>query len=365
METTTTAPAVDETRVEEFAERVLTDFAGAATTVMTVVGDRLGLYEAMTGAGPLTAPDLASAAGLHPRLVTEWLAAQTVSGYVVHDPAAGTYELPAEHAAVLSMMDSPAYLVGAAEVIAAQYGTLQLLEAAFRGDGGIDYGALPAHLFHGVERFFRTAYTNELAACWFPAVAGLVDRLRAGARVADVGCGHGVATLLMARTWPASVFTGFDFHEPSVAVARARAIEAGSPENVSFRVADAGEIGPGPFDVVVFFDSLHDLGDPPAALRRAYEVLTEGGLVVAVEPWSADRLEDAVGNPTARIDYSASTSLCTPCSLAQPGGYALGTQGGPARRLRLLAEAGFSAPAVAADTGFNLVLAAVKVHEAG
>ncbi|MEU7657608.1 class I SAM-dependent methyltransferase [Streptomyces lincolnensis] len=185
---------------------------------------------------------------------------------------------------------------------------------------------------------------------------GLVERLERGAGVADVGCGHGVADLLIGRRRPASTVTGFDAHEASIA----KAIEAGSPDNVSFRVADAAGIGTGPYDVVVFFDSLHDLGDPPAALRRAHEVLADGGLLIAVEPWSTDRLEDGIGNPTVRIEYASSTALCTPGSPAQPGRYGLGNQGGPARRIRLLAEAGFREAGLAADTGFNLVLAAVK-----
>ncbi|WP_192583728.1 class I SAM-dependent methyltransferase [Streptomyces albicerus] len=366
MTTTTRATTTDETaesaeaQVEEFLGRFLTDFAGAASTSMTVLGDRLGLYQAMTGAGPLSAADLAKTTGLHPRLVTEWLAVQTVSEYVVHDSAAGTYELPDAHAAVLSMVDSPAYVIGAADIIAGQYLAMSDLEQAFRTDGALDYSAQHPCVFSGIERFFRTAYVHQIAESWFPAVPGLVERLERGARVADVGCGHGVADLLVGTTWPASTVTGFDAHEPSVAQARAKAIEAGSPGNVSFRVADADGIGPGPYDVVVFFDSLHDLGDPPAALRRAHEVLAEGGLLVAVEPWSTDRLEDSVGSPVARIDFAASTALCTPGSLAQPGRYGLGTQGGPAKRLALLTEAGFREVELAADTGFNLVFAATK-----
>ena len=351
-------PVIDEAKVDAFMGRLMADFAGAGSTAMTVVGDRLGLYRALSSAGPVTAGKLAATTGLHPRLVTEWLAAQVVSGYVTKD--GDTYTLPAEHALALAAVDSPVYVVGGAEIIAGYYLSLEHLEAAFRGDGGIAYGDLPACTFHGIERFFRTAYVNQLAQVWFPAVPGLVAKLEAGARVADIGCGHGVATLLMARTWPRSEFTGIDHHEPSIAQARAKAVEQGSPANVTFRTGDSARPGPGPYDVVVFFDSLHDLGDPPAALRAAYEALTPGGLVVAVEPWSVDRLEDGIGNPVSRLNYAASTALCTPGSLSQEGAYGLGTQGGPARRLELLAGAGFSEPVVAADTGFNLVLAAVK-----
>jgi SAM-dependent methyltransferase len=354
---TAAEPAVDEHAVEAFVEKLLTDFAGAGSTVMTVLGDRLGLYTAMTGAGPLTPTELATATGLRTRLVTEWLASQTVSGYVEHDPDAGTYRLPAEHAMALSIVDSPAYVVSAAEIITAQYLTLDQLVPVFRGQADLDYDALPPSLFSGVERFFRTAYLHELGTTWFPAVAGLVERLEAGARVADVGCGHGQSALQLAARWPASTVVGFDVHAPSVLVARAKAVEAGA-RNVAFHVADAAEIGPGPFDVVVFSDSLHDMGDPPAALRRAREVLVDGGILVVIEPWSVDRLTDGIGNPSVRIDYSISTSVCTPTAMAQPGGYAVGTQGGPGLRLRMLGAAGFRDPVLAADTGANLVLAA-------
>ena len=348
---------IDEARVEAFAEQLLSDFAGAGTTALTVLGDRLGLYRALTGAGPVTAAKLAATTGLHPRLVTEWLTAQTVSGHLTSDGE--TFALPIEHALALCVVDSPAYMIGGAEIIAGYYLTIDQLERAFRTDGGLPYADMPGCLHHGIERFFRTAYVHHLASTWFPAVPGLVDQLAAGARVADVGCGHGVASLLIAETWPRAVVTGFDNHEPSVAVARANAIEAGA--DVSFLVADAAGIaGHGPFDVVVFFDSLHDLGDPPAALRAAYDSLAEGGLVVAVEPWSVDDFTSVIGNPVARANYNASTALCTPGSLSQPGAYALGTQGGPARRLALLADAGFADPVVAADTGLNLVLAATK-----
>jgi SAM-dependent methyltransferase len=360
MTTTASTPAIDDARVEAFAEQFLTDLAGAASTAMTVIGDRLGLYRTLTGRGPTSAAELAAATGLHPRLVTEWLASQTVSGYVIHDSATGTYELPAEHAMVLAEPDSPAYVVAAAEIVTGQYLTLTQLEAAFRGDGGIDYDTLPDSLFSGVERYFRTAYTHEMATTWFPAVAGLVPLLQGGARVADVGCGHGQSALQVAAHWPACSVAGFDLHEPSVVTARAKAVEAGVDGRVSFHVAGAVEIGPGPFDVVLFSDALHDLGDPPAALRRAREVLVDGGIVVAVEPWSLDRLVDGIGNPSVRVDYAISTSVCTPGSLAQPGAFGLGTQGGPAVRLQLLADAGFRTPVLAADTGVNLVLAATK-----
>ncbi len=360
MPAMTTTPAIDEAATEAFAEQFLTDLAGAATTAMTVIGNRLGLYRAMADAGPVTATGLAATTGLHPRLVTEWLAGQTVSGYVSYDPTAGTYALPAEHAMVLVDTESPAYVIGAAEIVAGQYATLTALETAFRGDGGIAYDDFPDSMLDGIARFFRTVYAHEMAGTWFAAVDGLVARLETGARVVDVGCGHGHAGLQLARQWPSCTVTGFDRHEPSIITARAGAVEAGLDGRVSFHVADAAEIGPGPFDVVLFSDALHDMGDPPAALRRARDVLVDGGIVVAVEPWSLDRLEDGIGNPSVRLDYAISTSACIPGSLAQPGAYGLGTQGGPAVRLRLLAEAGFRAPTLAADTGTNLVLAAMK-----
>jgi SAM-dependent methyltransferase len=350
---------IDEARVEAFAGQLIGDLAGAATTAMIALGDRLGLFEAMTGAGPVTAAKLAATTGLHPRLVAEWLRALAVSGYLTVD--GDTFELPAEHALALSVVDSPAYMVGISQIIAGYFLALEPLEEAFRTDGALPYASHHDRVFHGIESFFRTAYVNHLAQEWFPAVPGLTARLEQGCRVADVGCGHGVATRLIGRTWPASTVSGFDNHEPSIATARARAIEAGSPANVSFHMAGAADLpAHGTFDVVVFFDSLHDLGDPPAALRAAYDSLSDGGLVVAVEPWSADDLTAEIGNPVARANYAASAALCTPGSLSQPGAYGLGTAGGPAKRLRLLAEAGFGNPAVAADTGFNLVLTAAK-----
>jgi len=355
---TAPVPNVDFAAVEAFAGQVVSDFAGAATTAMTVIGDRLGLFDAMTGVGPVSAAELARRTGLHPRLVTEWLSSQVVSGYLRHNAATGRFELPIEHAMVLSVAASPAYVVGAAEVVAGQFATLGNLERAFRTDGAVDYAHFPDSVTHGIERFFRTAYLHHLVDEWFPAVDGLVAKLADGARVADIGSGHGAATLLMARAWPRSTFTGFDLDERAITVARSRATDAGTGAAVSFQVADATDFGPGPYDVVTFFDALHDLGDPIAVLRRAHELLTPGGIVVAVEPWSTDRLDDSVGNPIARLNSAISTSMCTPTSLAQPGAFGLGTSGGPTRRLELLTAAGFVDARVAADTGQNLVLTA-------
>lgn len=358
MTDTITTPQIDPARVEEFAGRVLTDYAGAGSTAMTAIGDRLGLYRALAEQGPLTADELASATGTNARLVSEWLAQQVVSGYLLK--AGDLFELPAEHALALSVVDSPTYLVGAAEIIAGWITSLDALEAAFRGDGGVRYAELPESLHHGIERFFRTAYVNELVQTWFPSVPGLVDRLAAGARVADIGCGHGFATRLVGRTWPASTVVGFDDHAPSVAVARAKAVEDGTGPNVAFQVADSSDFGPGPYDVVTYFDALHDLGDPVASLRAAFAALVPGGMLVAVEPSSSDDYDGQVGDPVSRINFAASTALCTPTSLAQPGAFGLGNQGGPTARLELLAAAGFAEPVVAADTGLNFVLAARK-----
>ena len=321
---TTPAPDIDFAAVEAFAGQVITDFAGAATTAMTVIGDRLGLFDAMTGTGPVSAAELARRTGLHPRLVAEWLSSQVVSGYLRHDAATGRFELPIEHAMALSVAASPAYIVGAAEVVSGQFATLAHLERAFRTDGAVDYAHFPDTVTHGIERFFCTAYVHHLVDDWFPAVDDLVGKLADGARVADIGCGHGAATLVMSQAWPRSTFTGFDLDERAITVARSRAMDAGAAATVSFKVADANGFGPGPYDVVAFFDALHDLGDPIAVLRRAHELLTPGGIVVAVEPWSTDRLDDSIGNPIARLDYAISTSMCTPTSLAQPGGLRAG-----------------------------------------
>ena len=352
------AAEIDVTAVEAFAGQVISDFAGAATTAMTVLGDRLGLFDAMSGSGPLSAADLAQRTGLHPRLVTEWLSSQVVSGYLRYHGATGRFELPIEHAMALAVADSPAYVVGAAEVVAGQFATLEHLERAFRSDGAVDYAHFPPSVPHGIERFFRTAYLHHLVQEWFPSAGDLVGKLVDGARVADIGCGHGAATLLMAQAWPRSTFTGFDSDERAIPVARARALQAGASDNVTFQVGDATSFGPGPYDVVTFFDALHDLGDPVAVLDRAWELLGPGGIVVAVEPWSTDRLNDSIGNPVARLNYAVSTSMCTPTSLAQPGGYGLGTSGGPGRRLELLAGAGFLDARVALDSGQHLVLTA-------
>jgi 2-polyprenyl-3-methyl-5-hydroxy-6-metoxy-1,4-benzoquinol methylase len=355
--THTIAP-VDPATVQAFAGQVLTDFAGAATTAMTVIGQRLGLLEAMTGTGPVSAEQLAASTELNQRLVTEWLASQVVSGYLTYDEDADRYLLPVEHAMVLSVSESPAYLVGAAEVVTGQYATLDHLESAFRTNGAVDYAHFPDTVTHGIERFFGTAYRHQLVEAWFPAIDGLVQRLADGARVADIGCGHGAATLVMAEAWPRSVFTGFDVEERAITVARSRAVAHGSPATVEFRAADSATFGPGPYDVVVFFDALHDLGDPQATLRRARELLTPGGILVAVEPWSTDRVLESVGNPVARLNYAISASMCTPTSLAQPGGFAMGTSGGPERRLQLFTEAGFLDARLAVDTGQNLILTA-------
>lgn len=207
--------ALDEARVELFAERLLNDAASTSTTLMTIIGDRLGLYEALSGAGPLGADELARVAGLNARLVTEWLAAQTVAGYVMYDPDGLTYELPAEHAAVLADTDLPAYIVAATTIVGGLFQTLDHLERAFHGDGGIEiYDALDEHARFAVERFFRTAYTHELAPSWFSAVTGLIERLERGVRVADVGSGHGPSSIAMATTWPYSTVVGFDVHTP-------------------------------------------------------------------------------------------------------------------------------------------------------
>jgi SAM-dependent methyltransferase len=353
---TTAQDAPDLTVLEEFATKVALDRAAGYHAVQVYLGDRLGLWRTLATLGNATSVELAERSGLAERYVREWLGTQAAAGYVTYDGSTGRFGLPSEHAMVLADDDSPAAGVSGFEVIAAVWASVDRLANAYATGEGVGWHEHDPRLFTGVQRFFRTQYRNSLVAEWLPAVDGLVERLEAGIRVVDVGCGLGAATVLLAEAFPHSTFVGVDYHEESIRQARAAAGEAGVTDRVTFQVGDATSYH-GPFDLVCFFDALHDMGDPVGALAHARKVLTPGGQVFAVEPFATDRLEESLGDPVALTYYAASSALCVPNSVSQ-GGAALGAQAGPARLTQAFVDAGFASARVAAETPYNLVIAA-------
>jgi SAM-dependent methyltransferase len=348
------AAAVDLAAVEEFFGRVSADAAAGYNAVLVYLGDRLGLWRALASVDGATVQELAQRSGLAERYVQEWLSAQAAAGYVEYDEPSETFALPAEHAMVLADDDSPAAGVAVFEIIAAVWASVDKLAHAYATGTGVGWHEHDQRLFGGVERFFRTAYRNSLVSEWLPAVDGLVERLQTGARVLDVGCGLGSATIMMAEAFPASTFVGVDYHEESVRRANAAAEAAGVAERVQFHVSDAGSYTGG-YDLVCFFDAVHDMGDPVGALAHARESLTPGGVVLAVEPFAEDGLASNLANPVAAVYYAASSCLCVPNSVSQ-GGAALGAQAGPARLTEAFRSAGFSTARVAGATPYNLLI---------
>lgn len=364
--TTTTTPAgpsaadpLDLGRVQAFAQQVGGVVTAGATTAMMAVGDRLGLYAGLARSGPSTPGELASRTGTTERYVAEWLAQQTAAGFVTHDPADGTFTLPPEHAAVLATDDPPASMISAVWLATGLHRRVDQLVEAFRTGRGIPWGEQDGATFEQTERFFRIGYRTHLVQTWVPALDGVHDKLVAGATVADVGTGRGAPLVLLAQAYPASRFVGYDLHEPSVEVARQRAEEAGVADRARFEVGfDQGYPQSG-YDVITFFDTFHDLGDPVASARYARRALAPDGTLVLVEPRAADDLATTVATvPTAALGFAASTFLCVPNSLSQPGSTALGAQAGAARTVEVLREAGFSSVRVAVESDFNTVLEA-------
>ena len=351
------ATTIDEDRVAEFQGLAVAEAAAAESAACCYLGDVLGLYEAMAGAGPLTSAGLAERTGTHERYVREWLANQASGGYVTYHPTDGTFELPAEHAAVLADPDSPAYIPGVYGVIAAAWASVDRAVEAFRSGEGIGWHEHDPRLFRGVERIFAPLYRHQLVQDWIPALDGVHERLTAGARVADVGCGHGASTIVLAEAYPASRFTGFDYHPESIAAASKAAAEAGVGDRVGFEVVPADSVPGAGYDLVCFFDCLHDMGDPVAAAARAREALTDDGTLLVVEPQASDHLADNL-NPISRLFYAGSVFLCTPNSLSQDGAVGLGAQAGPTRLREALTDAGFTHHRVATETPFNLVIEA-------
>lgn len=351
------AAAVDAAKLEALVSRILSVLGGAFSVPLVRIGDRLGLYRHLREGVALTAEELAERAGAAPRYVAEWLAAQAASGYVTYDAQGGRFGLSPEQAMVFAHDNSPVDLRGAFDLAAAMGDNTDLVAEAFRSGEGVGWGDQAGCLFCAVGRFFRQKYVNNLVASWLPALDGVTERLARGGAVADVGCGHGHSTVLMAQAYPKARFMGFDFHEGSIEEARAQARAHGVEDRVSFEVATAKDFPGGSYDLVTCFDCLHDLGDPRAAARRIRQALTPDGTWMLVEPMAGDRLEDNL-HPVGRLMYSASTMVCVPTSLDQEVGEALGAQAGEARLGEIAREAGFGRFRRATETPFNMVLEA-------
>ncbi|WP_109474319.1 class I SAM-dependent methyltransferase [Ornithinimicrobium cavernae] len=354
---TTTTP--DLQKVGAFAQQVGAALAGGATAAMMVIGDRTGLYAALAAGGPLTSAQLAARTGTAERYVREWLAQQAAVGFVGYDPADDTFTLPPEHAAVLASDDSPASMIGGAPVISGMHRRTDQLVEAFRHGTGIPWGEQDPTTFEGTERFFRVGYRNSLLSEWVPALDGVHDRLQAGARVVDVGSGHGAPVLLLAEAYPNSLFVGYDVHPASVETANRRAADAGVSDRVRFEVNHCHGYPDQDVDIITFFDTFHDLGDPVGAAEHARHALATGGTLVLVEPRAGDDLATTLATvPMAAVSFAASTFLCTANSLSQPVGLALGSQAGEARLRDVLTAAGYSRVRRVAENDFNMVLEA-------
>jgi len=345
--------SIDQGKLEQFMGTIVGELGAAMNAALVLVGDKLGLYKAMAGAGPMKPADLARKTGTNERYVREWLAAQAAGGFMTYDPANESYTLPNEQAYALAVEDSPAYLPGAFQIISAVIKDTPKIMEAFRTGDGVGWDEHDAALFEGTERFFRPNYAAHLISDWIPALDGVEERLRKGARAADVGCGHGASTLLMAQAYPKSAFLGFDYHGPSIGWAR-RAAARAQVDNVTFSVATAKDFHGSEYNFVTFFDCLHDMGDPIGAAKHVRELLSPDGTWMIVEPFARDRVEENL-NPVGRLFYSASTMICTPASRSQEVGLGLGAQAGETRIRRVVEEAGFTYFRRATETPFNLV----------
>jgi 2-polyprenyl-3-methyl-5-hydroxy-6-metoxy-1,4-benzoquinol methylase len=349
--------AIDEGKLMAFMGQAVTDMSASVSVALMAIGDKLGLYKAMAGSGPLSSAEVAERTGTHERYVREWLNNQVAGGYITYEPSRQTYELEAEQAFALADEDSPVFLGGAFDVVGACWAAEEQITEAFRTGKGVGWHEHHPRLFGGTERFFRPGYRANLVSSWIPALDGVEAKLQSGARVADIGCGHGASTVIMAVAYPNSTFLGSDYHEKSIEAARQRAADAGVADRVTFEVASAKEHSGEDLDLVCYFDCLHDMGDPVGAARHARETLNPDGSVMLVEPFANDSIEDNV-NPVGRMFYAASTFLCTPASLSQEVGLALGAQAGEGRLRDVFSEAGFSSFRRATETPFNLVLEA-------
>jgi SAM-dependent methyltransferase len=348
--------AMDEGKLNAFMGRFVGDLGAVMHAATIVVGDQLGLYKSLAE-GPSDVETLARRTETDSRYLREWLSAQAASGYVEYDPASDRFSLSEEQAFALAQEGSPAFIPGAFQIAVAQFKAIPKMAKAMQTGLGLGWHEHDASLFHGTERFFRPGYAANLVTSWIPALEGVEARLKAGAQVADVGCGHGASTLIMAQAYPESTFVGYDYHEPSIEYARRAAKEAGVADRTRFEVARAQDFPGQGYDLVAFFDCLHDMGDPVGAAAHVRNSLEPDGTWLIVEPYANDRLEDNL-NPVGRIFYSASTFICTPASRSQEVGACLGAQAGEARLRDVVTKGGFRRFRRATETPFNLVLEA-------
>jgi SAM-dependent methyltransferase len=352
-----TRTAVDQERLGQVLGQAVADMGAALNGALVMIGAELGLWEALAGAGPLTSDDIAERSGVAERYVREWSSAQAASGYLEYDPDHDAFLLAPEQAMAFAAEDSPVYMLGGYHVISAAYKDRAEITRRIRAGAGFGWHEHDPELFMGTEQFFRPGYRAHLVADWIPALESVEEKLQAGAKVADVGCGHGVSTVVMARAYPRSAFHGFDYHDASIERARQIADAERVRANTTFAVASAKDFPGDGYDLVCFFDCLHDMGDPVGALRHVREALAPDGTVMLVEPFAGDTLAANL-NPVGRIYYAASTLVCTPASLDQEVGLALGAQAGEHRLGHIARQAGFTRFRRATETPFNLVLEA-------
>jgi 2-polyprenyl-3-methyl-5-hydroxy-6-metoxy-1,4-benzoquinol methylase len=346
----------DQDKLNALLGRMVGDLGAIGTGALVVLGDRLGLYKAMLAGGEMTAAELAARTGTHERNIREWLSGQAAAGYVEYDAGSDRFHLSAEQALVFADENSPAFMAGAFEVMASLWIDEPKVAESFRTGKGLGWHDHSACLFRGTERFFRPGYNANLIGSWLPSLDGVVEKLERGVEVADVGCGHGSSTVLMARAFPNSRFTGFDYHAPSIERARKAAEEAGVAGNTRFEIATA-KAYPGTYDLVTFFDCLHDMGDPAGASAHVHQSLSPDGTWMIVEPFAHDHLSGNL-NPVGRIFYAASTMVCTPASLSQEVGLGLGAQAGEMKLRQVVTAGGFTQFRRATETPFNIVLEA-------
>jgi SAM-dependent methyltransferase len=349
---------IDGETLNALVGKMLGDIGGAFSVPTVRIGFRTGLFSALHGQGTLTAEALAGRTGLATRYVREWALAQAANGYIAYDADLDGFRLTPEQAMIFAVKDSPVYLEGAFDLAAAMIEGEAKVEAAFRGGGGVAWGESAGCLFCAVGAFFRPGYENSITQAWLPSLEGVVARLEAGAKVADVGCGVGFSTLLMAKAFPASVFTGYDFHGPSIEQASAHAAAHGLADRVRFVTTPAKAIAERDFDLVTMFDCLHDMGDPRGCAGHVRSMLKPDGTWMLVEPVAAAKVADNIASPVSRLYYNASTMVCVPTSLAQDVGEALGAQAGEAKLTEILTGAGFGQVRRATDGPFNMVLEA-------